>query len=86
VSGRSPLATAFTGAALVYAGLAFAKAGRTGLRGPRPIPAPVRAAEPVQPVPPPSLAAKALYAAMLLFGVFVAICGVLLFLSVFLGD
>jgi len=84
MSARSPFAVAVTGAALVYGGLAFARVGRTGLRSP--VPAAAGAAEPPAPTPRRSPGRTALFAAMLLFGVFVAACGVLLFLSVFLGD
>ncbi|HEX9932062.1 MAG TPA: hypothetical protein VGB08_04415 [Allosphingosinicella sp.] len=84
MSGGSPAGTAVTGAALTFGGLAFARAGWAGLRGPAASAS--AAVPPAAPAPRQSLGWKALYAAILLFGVFVTACGILLFLAVFLGD
>ena len=75
--------TAVTGLVLVFGGLSFARLGWAGLTRRRPDSEPGRE---LRAPPMSSPAWKIVWAFGFLFGAFVAVCGLLLVLSVFLSE
>jgi hypothetical protein len=74
--------TAVVGAALAFGGYSFARMGWHGLRQRAPEPAPGQELAARGPSP----AMKLVWGFCLLFGAFVFVCGLLLALSLFLGE
>ena len=83
MSARNPAGLAVTGAVLAMGGLAFARLGWRGLRAPRPAAHSLAGID--TPARPPILK-RALFAAILLFGLFILGCGLLLILALFLPE
>jgi hypothetical protein len=83
MSGKSPASLAMTGAVMTIGGLAFARLGWRGLRAPR---APAHSLAGIDTPARPPILKLALFAAILLFGLFILGCGLLLILALFLPE